>query len=52
MFCHKMVQSWFQKRFWNQDYDVVSNLVVEHAINNFDLFYSALGGTPLTEKIR
>ena len=38
----KMVQSWFQKLFWNQDYDVVSNLVVEIAICNFDLFHSAL----------
>ena len=25
----KMVQSWFQKLFWNQDCDVVGNLVVE-----------------------
>ena len=38
----KMVQSWFQKLFWNQDCDVVSNLVVEIAIYNFDLFHSAL----------
>ena len=34
----KMVQLWFQKLFWNQGCDVVSNLVVEIAIYNFDLF--------------
>ena len=38
----KMVQSWFQKLFWNQDCDVVSNLAVEIAIYNFDLFHTAL----------
>ena len=38
----KMVQSWFQKLFWNQDCDVVSNLVVEIAIYNFDIFHTAL----------
>ena len=38
----KMVQSWFQKQFWNQDCDVVRNLVVEIAIYNFDLFHCAL----------
>ena len=37
-----MVQSQFQKLFWNQDCDVVSNLVVEIAIYNFDLFHSTL----------
>ena len=37
-----MVQSWFQKLFWNQDCDVVSNLVVEIAIYNFDLFHYTL----------
>ena len=42
-FCKgKMVRSWFQKLFWNQDYDVVSNLVVEIAIYNFDLFHCNL----------
>ena len=40
----KMVQLWFQKLFWNQDCDVVSNLVVEIAIYNFDLFHTALFG--------
>ena len=34
----KMVQSWFQKLFWNQDCDVVGNLVVENEIFNFYLF--------------
>ena len=47
MFCQfrkrKMVQSWFQKQFWNQNCDVVSNLV---AIYNFDLFHSALLDSP------
>ena len=38
----KMVQLWFQKLFWNQGCDVVSNLVVEIAIYNFDLFHTAL----------
>ena len=28
--------------FWNQDCDVVNNLLVEIAINNFDLFHYAL----------
>ena len=37
-----MAQSWFQKLFWNQDCDLVSNLLVEIAISNFDLFHSAL----------
>ena len=31
----KMVQSWFQKLFWNQDCDVVCNLVVEIEIFEF-----------------
>ena len=38
----KMVQSWFQKLFWNLDCEVVRNLAVEIAIYNFDLFHSAL----------
>ena len=38
----KMIQSWFQKLFWYQDCDVVSNLAVEIAIYNFDLFHTAL----------
>ena len=42
-----MVKSWLQKLFWNQDCDVVSNLDVEIAIYNFDLFHTALGYTPL-----
>ena len=45
-----MVQSWFQKLFWNQDCDVVSNLVVEIAIYNFDLFHSALVHNALLAK--
>ena len=35
---------WFQKLFWNQDCDVVNNLVVEVAIYNFDLFHCTLVG--------
>ena len=35
-----MVQSRFQKLFRNQDCDVVSNLLVEIAIYDFDLFHS------------
>jgi len=38
----KMVQSWFQKLFWNQDCDVVSNLVVEIENFNFCLFVCLL----------
>ena len=42
MFCQfrkrKMAQSQFQKLFWNQDSDVVGNLVVEIEIFNFCLF--------------
>ena len=38
----EMVQSWYQKLFWNQGCDVVSNLVVEIEIYNFDLFYTVL----------
>ena len=38
----KMVQSWFQKVFWNQDCDVVGNLVVEIEILNFSLFVCLL----------
>ena len=34
----EMVQSWFQKLFWNQDCCVESNLHMEIAIYNFDLF--------------
>ena len=42
-FCkRKIVQSWFQKRFWKQDCDVVSNPLVEIATYNLDLFNSAL----------
>ena len=42
-FCkRKMVQSWFQKLFWNQDCDVVGNLVVEIEIFNFCLFVCLL----------
>ena len=37
-----MVQSRFQKLFWNQHFYMVSNLLVEIAIYNFDLFHSAL----------
>ena len=37
-----MVQSWFQNLFWNQDCDVVSNLLAEIAIYNFEFFHSAL----------
>ena len=37
-----MVQSWFQKLFWNQDCYVVSNLLVGIATYNFELFHSAL----------
>ena len=49
----KMVQSWFQKLLWNQDWDVVSNLVVEIAIYNFDLFHSALKAMPdISRKIK
>ena len=49
----KMVQSWFQKLFWNQDCDVVSNLVVEIAIYNFDLFhYTLFGGGPFFYMVR
>ena len=38
----KMVQSWFRKLFWNQDCDVVGNLVVEIEIFNFCLFVCLL----------
>ena len=42
-FCErKMVQSRFQKLFWNQDCDVVGNLVVEIEIFNFCLFVCLL----------
>ena len=34
----KMVQSWFQKVFWNKDCDVFGNLVVEIKNFNFCLF--------------
>ena len=39
-----MDQLWFQKLFWNQDCYVVSNLLVEIAIYDFDLFHSTLLG--------
>ena len=45
----EMVQSWFKKLFWNQGCDVVSNLVVEIAIYNFDLFHTALIYMPINE---
>jgi len=42
-FCNrKMVQSWFRKLFWNQDCDVLGNLVVEIEIFNFCLFVCLL----------
>ena len=38
----KMVQSWFQKLFWNQGCDAVLNLAVEFWIWNFYLFHYTL----------
>ena len=38
----KMVQSWFQKLFWNQGCDAVLNLAVEFSIWNFYIFHSTL----------
>ena len=37
-----MVKSWFQNLFWKPDFDVVSNLLAEIAIYNFEFFHSAL----------
>ena len=50
-FCkRKMVQLWFQKLFWNQGCGVVSNLFVEIAIYNFNLFHTALDTPVMTTR--